>query len=88
MATQDASTGMTEVDAAEFKEHCLELIEDMADSGRGMILSRDGKPYAVLSAFRTSPHFGADRGKIEIIGDIESPIDVVWEAEQGLIDGQ
>ena len=32
--------------------------------------------------------FGADRGKLEIIGDIISPIDVEWEAEQGLVDGE
>ena len=31
---------------------------------------------------------GADRAKLEIIGDFISPTDVVWDAEQGLIDGE
>ncbi len=31
---------------------------------------------------------GADRDKLEIIGDIITPTDIVWEAEQGLIDGE
>ena len=35
--------------------------------------------------YRTKPEtlFGIDRGKLEILGDINKPPDVVWEAETG-----
>ena len=32
--------------------------------------------------------FGIDRGKIEILGDLDEPLGIVWDAEQGLLDGK
>ena len=44
---------------------------------------RDG--ISRLVPYRTKPEtlFGIDRGKLEILGDIDKPPDVAWEAETG-----
>ena len=78
------------IKASVFKATCLKLMDEVAETGEEIIITKNGKPVAKLTPTekRTPlPWFGADRDKIRIIGDIVSPIDVVWEAEQGLIDG-
>ncbi len=84
-----ASTGRT-IKASEFKARCLKLMDEVAENGEEIVITKNGRPTARLVAYREKPKtwFGADRGKLEILGDIISPIDVVWEAEQGLIDGE
>ena len=75
------------IKASEFKAKCLKLMDEVAENGEEIM---NGRPMARLVACRQKPKtwFGADRGKMEIIGDIIAPIDVEWEAEQGLIDGK
>ena len=84
-----ANTGRT-MKASEFKARCLKLMDEVAENGEEIVITKNGRPTARLVAYREKPKtwFGADRGKLEILGDIISPIDVVWEAEQGLIDGE
>ncbi len=84
-----ANTGRT-IKASEFKARCLKLMDEVAENGEEIVITKNGRPTARLVAYREKPKtwFGADRGKLEILGDIISPIDVVWEAEQGLIDGE
>ncbi len=76
--------------ASEFKAKCLKLMDEVAENGEEIVITKNGNPTARLVPYRSRPKewFGADRGKLEILGDIISPIDVVWEAEQGLIDGK
>ena len=76
--------------ASEFKAKCLKLMDEVAENGEEIVITKNGNPTARLVPYRARPKewFGADRGKLEILGDILSPIDVVWEAEQGLIDGK
>ena len=78
------------IKASEFKAKCLELMDEVAENGEEIVITKNGRPMARLVAYRQKPKtwFGADRGKMEIIGDIIAPIDVEWEAEQGLIDGK
>ena len=68
--------------ASEFKAKCLKLMDEVAESGREIVVTKNGRPTAKLVAYRKAPDewFGADRGKLEILGDIVSPIDVEWEA--------
>ena len=78
------------IKASEFKAKCLKLMDEVAVYGDEIVITKNGRPTAKLVAYRQIPKtwFGADRGKLEITGDIISPIDVEWEAEQGLIDGK
>ncbi len=72
------------ITASEFKAKCLKLMDEVADSGEEIIITKNGKPVAKLTAYRERPKtlFGIDRGRYEIIGDIDGAIsDVEWNAE-------
>ena len=92
MATRAGTPGAPRtIKASEFKATCLRLMDEVAESGEEIIITKNGKPIAKLTPHRKQPRrpwIGADRDIIRIHGDIVSPIDVVWEAEQGLIDGK
>ncbi len=78
------------IKASEFKATCLKLMDEVAETGEEIIITKNGKPVAKLTPTekRYKPPFGRDRDRLIFMGDIISPIDVVWEAEQGLIDGK
>ena len=71
------------IKASEFKAKCLKLMDEVAENGEEIVITKNGKPVAKLTAFRERPKtlFGIDKGRLEILGDIISPIDVGWEAE-------
>jgi prevent-host-death family protein len=73
------------VRSSEFKARCLELVDRVRESGEPVTITRGGKPIARLVPVEEEekhPSFGWLKGQIHILGDIISPIDVVWEAEQ------
>ena len=69
--------------ASEFRANCLSLMDEVAENGGEIVITKNGKPVSRLVPYREKPvnWFGADRGKLEILGDIISPIDVEWEAQ-------
>ena len=69
--------------ASEFKAKCLRLMDEVAESGQEIVVTKNGRPTAKLVAYRKAPDawFGADRGNLQILGDIVSPIDVEWEVD-------
>lgn len=71
------------IKASEFKATCLRLMDEVARSGEEIVITKNGRPTARLLPYRKrfGDWFGADRDRIEIIGDIVSPLDVEWEAE-------
>ena len=84
------ATGVRTMKASEFKAKCLKLMDEVAESGQEIIITKNGRPVSRLAPYRKRPDtfFGADKGKIKIFGDIVSPLDVEWEADQGLLDGK
>ncbi len=89
MSTRSVNGGEARtIKASEFKAKCLALMDEVAESGEEIVITKRGKPVARLVACREKPKtlFGAG-GPIVIHGDITEPIDVQWEAEQGLLDG-
>lgn len=66
------------INASKFKAKCLELLDEVA-AGRGeIVITRNGKPVSRLVPVeppRPAP-FGCDRGRIRILGDVVSPLDV------------
>ena len=70
---------MNEIDAAEFKEQCLALLDQLhAD---GLVVTKDGMPIARVTPYGTN---GADligslRHKIKIKGDLSST-GLNWDA--------
>ena len=75
--------GPRTIDASEFKAKCLKLMDEVAENGEEIVITKNGNPTARLVPYRQRPKdwFGADRDKLQILGDIISPIDVEWEAE-------
>ena len=70
------------IKASEFKAKCLGLMDQVADSGQELIITKNQKPIAKLSPYYQPPKtlFGIDKGKIKITGDIIKPIEVDWKA--------
>ena len=46
------------------------------------------KPRESMFGRGRKPWFGRDRDSINIYGDLDEDLDIEWEAEQGLIDGE
>lgn len=69
------------VASAEFKAHCLRLLDEVATERKTLIITKRGKPVAQIVPMPAQEDiFGAMRGSGEILGDIISPIDAEWEA--------
>ena len=84
MSTGDgAAAASRTINASEFKAKCLELMDEVAETGQEIVITKRGRPVSRLAPYRERPKslFGIDRGRLEILGDIISPIDVEWEAE-------
>ena len=75
--------GSRTIKASEFKATCLRLMDEVAEGGEEIVITKNGHPTARLVPYRKQfgDWFGADRDTIEITGDIISPIEVEWEAE-------
>ena len=71
--------------ATEFRARCYRLMDEVAETGRELVITKRGKPVARLRPLRPSlgPWFGRDKDIIKIHGDIGAPIDVEWDAETG-----
>ena len=77
------NAGTRTMKASEFKAKCLKLMDEVAESGDEIIITKNGQPVAKLAPYRERPKnwFGRDQDKLRILGDIISPIDVEWEAD-------
>lgn len=81
MATESRiADGDVTVTASEFEAACLKLMDEVAASGRDVVITRDGRPVARLVSCRgeASLGFGRNRDNIEIRGDIVSPMPAEW----------
>ena len=84
MTTNNGGTGQSRtMKASEFKTKCLGLMDEVAGNGGEIVIAKNGKPVAKLTAYHERPKtlFGIDRSRLKITGDIVSPIDVEWEAQ-------
>ncbi len=74
---------MKTIKASEFKAKCLQLMNEVADSGDSIVITKNGQPVAQLSPviFRPASLAGCHKGKIEIVGDIVGSLGEHWDAE-------
>jgi prevent-host-death family protein len=74
---------MKTIAAAEFKAQCLKVMEEVRSRRSPVLITKRGKPLAKLVPpdEKAPDIFGALAGKIEILGDIVSPITPLedWE---------
>ena len=77
------------VKASELRSKCFALLDEVERTETKLVITKRGKPVADLVPHtpkkRNMPEkkrklFGILKGRVEILGDIISPIDVEWEA--------
>ena len=80
---------MKTMPAGSFKTHCLSVIDDVFENHEEVIITKHGKPMARLVPLEDSAKdpdeiFGFMRGRMEIVGDIISPVDPIddWDSEK------
>lgn len=73
------------ISAGQFKAQCLKLMDYVKDKHTSLIITKHGVPVAKLVPVEEEiaiDLFGALKGSIKIKGDIISPIDEKWDAEE------
>lgn len=69
--------------APEFKAKCLTLMDEVAATGEGVVVTKNGKPVVELVPHKKMAKrnlISLFKGDLVINGDIISPIDVEWDA--------
>jgi len=73
------------IKASEFKAKCLQLMDEVNETGKEIVITKNGKPVSKLVAIRKSRAktlYGAHKADITITGDIVGPLEVEWEAQK------
>lgn len=82
------------INAAAFKARCLALIDEVAETGQPLVVTKRGKAKVQIVAVREKPKtlVGALKGYFEIVGDIVGPVfdesDWDWERKWQKIGGE
>ncbi len=76
------------IPAAMFKAECLKLMDEVARTGRPVVITKHGKPVAQLAPVAAEPKslFGYMKNTVTIKRDIVAPTDVSWSAVSGVED--
>ena len=63
--------------ASEFRAKCLKLMDEVAETGQEIVITKRGRPVAKLRPLRRGrgAPFGRYRDQIRILGDIGAPIE-------------
>jgi prevent-host-death family protein len=72
------------INASAFKARCLALIDEVAESGQPITITKRGKAKVQIVAVREKPKtlIGATKGTFKIIGDIVGPIVDDWDEDR------
>ena len=73
------------IPAGEFKARCLQIMDEVEETGREVVITKRGRPVAKLvpiGEVRAVELFGCMRGTVSVLGDIVAPLEEAWEAEQ------
>jgi prevent-host-death family protein len=73
------------IPAGVFKAECLKLMDEVARTGRILVITKHGKPVAQLTPVPadSASLFGYMKGTVTIKGDIVSATDETWHALSG-----
>jgi prevent-host-death family protein len=68
--------------ASECKAKFLGVLDDVADNHERVIVTKNGRPVAQIIPYVEKPKsiIGAMKGSVTIMGDLDEPLDVEWEA--------
>jgi prevent-host-death family protein len=74
-----------QIAAGQFKAQCLQLMDQVQQTHEPIVITKHGKPVAKLVPVETPERqsiLGYLKGTVQVTGDIISPIDENWEADQ------
>ena len=76
-------SGNRTIKASDFKAKCLKLMDEVAENGQEIVITKNGKPVGQTGCLpgKAQNALWHRSGKLEILGDVVSPINVEWEAE-------
>lgn len=60
------------IKASEFKARCLSLMDDVAQSGEEIVVTKNGRPVSKLVPLKNRPRevYGLHRGMWQVMGDL------------------
>ncbi len=72
------------INASTFKAQCLALIDEVAESGEPITITKRGKAKVQIVAVREKPKtlIGATKGTFKILGDIVGPLDEEYDEDR------
>ncbi len=76
--------GSREIAASEFKARCLEIMDEVERTGAEVVITKHRKPIARLVPAQPveGGFVGSMKGSILWMGDVVSPIDEEWTADE------
>jgi len=77
------SVVMKTVKASEFKATCLRLMDEVAETGDPVIITKNGRPVSKLVPFRKPLRslWGLHAGRLELADDLVEGTGEVWGAD-------
>ncbi|MBI3466361.1 MAG: type II toxin-antitoxin system Phd/YefM family antitoxin [Planctomycetes bacterium] len=72
-------TNTREIPAGQFKAKCLALLDEVAQRGETLVITKRGKAVAKVVPVKP-PKRRSLRGSVLYEGDLISPIDATWDA--------
>jgi prevent-host-death family protein len=72
---------MKQMPAGVFKTHCLTIMKEVQATREPVVITKRGKPVVKVMPVeaQTENLLGFMKGKVKVVGDIESPIPVEWK---------
>ncbi len=73
---------MNSIEASGFQAQCLQLMDEVVNTGEPLFTTKNDKPVATLlpSGGKRQAIAGLHAGPVQILGDIVSPAEEPWEA--------
>ena len=74
-------SGTKEITATQFKARCLRLLDEVAESGETLVVTKRGRPVVRVEPSQPRQDL---RGSVKLLVSPEEfvePIDVAWDAE-------
>ena len=79
------AAGVRTIKASEFKAKCLQLMDEVAQSGGEIVVTKNGRPVSRVIPYREKPGlaFGRNRDIIRTYADIVEPMPAEWFEKDG-----
>jgi prevent-host-death family protein len=74
-------SGGRRIPASRFKARCLALLDDVARSRRALVVTKRGRPVAMVVPVSAPADAPDLRGSVVRQGDLVTPLDEDWDAE-------